>query len=111
MHNEITQAKAAEIMRVSRRMLAYARIVLNEGGPALVEAVRQGKIKVSTAARIVRLSQGSVQKAKPEKRVTSKKKNNTYTRFQPHPKKYESVAAKQRAYRARLKRNVTTKRP
>ncbi len=33
----------------------------------------------------------------------------TYTRFQPNPKKYPSLAAKQKAYRERLKRAAKKK--
>ena len=48
----------------------------------------------------------AISRKEKAKSVTTKQ---TYTRFQPHPRKYESAAAKQQAYRQRAKAaSVTT---
>lgn len=50
-----SQAEAAELLNVSRRSVQSARKVLNEGIPELIEAVEQGEIAVSKAAKIAEL--------------------------------------------------------
>ncbi len=50
-----TQSEAADLLNVSRSAVQRARIVLEDGPPELVEAVEQGKIAVSAAAKIAAL--------------------------------------------------------
>lgn len=53
LQNEVTVAKAAKSMNVSPRTVEAAKTVLKEGGPGMIAAVAQGRIKVSKAARMV----------------------------------------------------------
>ena len=50
----LSQADAAEALNVSRRSVARAAVVRNEGTPELIAAVEAGDIPVSTAANLVR---------------------------------------------------------
>jgi hypothetical protein len=52
----VTRAEAAELLNVSPRSVATARKVIRNGTPALVEAVRNGEIAVSRAAKVADLS-------------------------------------------------------
>ena len=47
--------KAAELVNVSPRLVQTAETVLEKGAPELVDAVRRGDVKVSTAAVLTRL--------------------------------------------------------
>ena len=50
--DSMTQSEAARLMNVSERTITSAKKVLNEGTPELVEAMEQGKIAASAAAKI-----------------------------------------------------------
>ena len=50
-----SQAEAADLLKVSRRSVQHAAIVLEKAVPELVQAVERGEIPVSTAARLVHM--------------------------------------------------------
>jgi len=64
----VSQTKAAAKMNVSRSAVQQAAVVRTHGSPELVEQVKQGKVKVSKAAAIVRPRSGRGGRPKdPEK--------------------------------------------
>ena len=52
-----TQAEAAEMLKVSRRGVQYARVVLDEAPPEVVKAVEEGRLAVSRAVKEIRREQ------------------------------------------------------
>jgi hypothetical protein len=58
----VSQAKAAELLSVSRRSVQRASKVRNKGVPELAEKVERGEISVSAAADIARLAKERQQK-------------------------------------------------
>jgi N6-adenosine-specific RNA methylase IME4/ParB-like chromosome segregation protein Spo0J len=53
---EMSQADAAGLLKVGKRTVERAREVLNQGAPALVHAVEQGRVSVSAAADVATLA-------------------------------------------------------
>ena len=56
---QLSQAAAAKLMNVSPRSVADAVKVRNEGAPELLQEVKEGKLKVSRAAKTAHGIQGS----------------------------------------------------
>ena len=55
-----TQSQAAELLSVSERSVRAATKVKNEGAPELADAVEQGKVSVSAAARYIEIRIGEL---------------------------------------------------
>ncbi|MCX5495785.1 MT-A70 family methyltransferase [Kaistia dalseonensis] len=51
----LTQAAAGEMLNVSERTVRSARVVIETGAPALVEAVKQGSVSVFSAVSLAQL--------------------------------------------------------
>jgi hypothetical protein len=76
-----------------------------ESWPEAKRLRRWASLKVAARRKLAQFEgKRSVTTKKPAKRTRPVTTKETYKRFQPHPKKYSSNAARQKAYRARLKR-------
>jgi N6-adenosine-specific RNA methylase IME4/ParB-like chromosome segregation protein Spo0J len=63
---KVSQAEAAERLNVSERSVTSAALVDNKATPALVQAVEQGKIAISLAAKLVTASEAVQRQAAAE---------------------------------------------
>ncbi|MFZ0423446.1 MAG: MT-A70 family methyltransferase [Xanthobacteraceae bacterium] len=72
---KVAQPQAAALMNVSARLLRSAKTVLENGAPALVRAVEQGRLTVSEGAIAARL--GPVQQEKIARAAEAGQKNAT----------------------------------
>lgn len=68
--------QAAEMLQVSPRSVAHAKVVLEHGSSELIQAVEQGKVAVSKAARIAKEFTKENQAEAAKKKSTKKKKQN-----------------------------------
>jgi ParB-like chromosome segregation protein Spo0J len=64
--NQVTRLEAATKLDVSPRTVATAKKVLDEASPEIVEAVKEGKLTVTEAAREIKPKPKRKRKARPE---------------------------------------------
>jgi hypothetical protein len=75
-----------------------------ESWPEAKRLRRWASLKAAARRKLTEFEGRPVTTKKPAKATRPVTTKQAYKRFQPHPKKYSSNAARQKAYRARLKR-------
>ncbi|HTI78949.1 MAG TPA: MT-A70 family methyltransferase [Acetobacteraceae bacterium] len=90
----ITQDDAASMLNVSRRGVQRAKIVRDKGSPELIEAVEQGDIAVSLAAKITELPPAKQRDvvAEPKTAVGAVKKHRRQRRVEELAEKTEQAS-------------------
>lgn len=83
---ERSQEQTAELLNVGKRSVERAREVLDDGAPELIEAVEQGEISVSAAAKIATSYSKEEQRTIVAATTKSEKKSNKKPRNGNKPK-------------------------
>lgn len=84
-------AKAGELLDVSARTVEHARTLLRRGDPALIEAVRDGRMSVSAAAARAARASESVQRERGRDSVRANRRQDGER--QASPVSFELIAA------------------
>lgn len=70
----VSQEDAAKMLQVSRSSVQHAKVVLEHGSPELIQAVEQGEVAVSKAAKIAKGTPKEEQVSKAKEKPSKPKK-------------------------------------